>query len=374
MGLPTISDLVLYVNKALTGNDWNTNWRKVINWLTDGKTEIKVKALEIAEGGELINNGSIQQTGDFDIGGNLTVGGNITTDGTITGDGSGLYNVTAASKFPYTTFCVNSGKVTDGAGDIIKATAVTSGGVITGYTVTFDIGDGNPNLEATAASGEHFTLTSLNSDTLASSGTFYYFVKKGESSATKLTNITIYRQPTTPAATVENNIWLDTSCEKLVCKKYSSGGQWEEWDYVPVGEVVVDLASNPATATVTTYAFNQNKYNLNENTPKIIEMTEAIKPISYAGKIIVIGSNSSGHPYGGGNWTATSDGYILVYLVGDNGNDDWLKIAGNTVLSGQYVASSGNPYRDGQMIGLLPVKKGQYIEIRSGGAYFFPQV
>lgn len=283
MAIPTISDLVLYVNKALTGNDWNTNWRKVINWLTDGKTDIKVKSLEIAEGGELINNGSIQQSGDLNVTGALTVGGNITTDGTITGDGSGLYNVSASSNFPFTPFAINAGyRDANGNGDLISATAVVSGGVTTGYTIAFKVDNDLTygKIKATSASGEHFVIAALNSETITSNGTFYFFIKSGETFVTTLStgvtpSIDVYRQPTAPTA-VENNVWLDTSQEKLVCKKYSSGGQWETWDYVPLGKIVVDnIGTASATATVTTFLFNNNGYAVNlANCPNLQDVSQ----------------------------------------------------------------------------------------------------
>ena len=42
MAFPKITDLVTYINRKLTGNDWNTNWQKIVNWLSLGTTDIKV--------------------------------------------------------------------------------------------------------------------------------------------------------------------------------------------------------------------------------------------------------------------------------------------------------------------------------------------
>ena len=255
--LPSIKDLVLAVNKALSGLDWNNNWQKIVNWLSDGKTDIKVKSVEVAQDGGIVNNGSFTQDGNLTVDGDLEVG-NITSSGKISGDGSGLYNLVTQGVQAFTPFCVNKGFVTSGNGDLIVATPETEGGNIVRFGISFKVDDGTTygKLKATTAEGSTFELDHINNDTLASNGTFYYFIAQGQTAITRLSNINIYRQPTQPANTV-NDVWLDTSTENLVSYKCNDGGIWEKWDFVPIGKVKIEnIGGVSATATVETYPYN----------------------------------------------------------------------------------------------------------------------
>lgn len=369
MAIPKLSDLVLYVNKKLTGNDWNTNFQKIINWFTDGKTEIKVKSVEISSDGGLINNGSTQQSGNVDVDGNITASGNITAGGVISGDGSGLYNLESAKMFPYVPWCVNSGNKDDeGNGDLISATSIVNDNVIIGYTIAFKVDNDTVygKIGATTASGEHFFISSLQNDTISALNTeTFYFLKKGELFTTKLENIKIFRQKIAPtgADAVNNNIWLDTSSEVLVCKKYKDG-VWEEWDYVPLGKVVT-AASLDTEPTITTFVFNQNEYNVNSYSEVITTIYDkATKFPNYAGGYQVAYS-SNNTPVG---WTATADGWIRgVFSSGMFSDDIWLRINNVDIVRG---SRSGISFF---VIGLLPIKKGDYVEVRNGAvAYFYP--
>lgn len=269
--LPSIKDLVLAVNKALSGLDWNNNWQKIVNWLSDGKTDIKVKSVEVAQDGGIVNNGSFTQEGNLTVDGDLEVG-NITSSGKITGDGSGLYNLVTRGVQAFTPFCVNNGyKNSNGNGKLIDTTAITEGGNIVRFDVNFNIDSGTTygKLKATTANGSTFELEQLNSDKLAANGTFYYFIGQGQTATIRLSGITIYRQPKQPASSI-NNVWLDTSKEELISYKCNDNGVWERWDYVPIGKVVVANIGTPsATATVETYP-----YNFTGIGKKFIEMSE----------------------------------------------------------------------------------------------------
>jgi len=363
MAIPTISDLVLYVNKKLTGNDWNTNWRKLINWLTDGKTDIKVKSLEISAEGGLINNGSVQQSGNLSIDGNITASGNITISGTgiFTGNGSGLYNLTAAKMFPYVPWCINSGnRNVSGDGDLIRVTAITSDDVITGYTVDFNVGTGTyGNIGATSASGEHFTITSLTSETISSANTEYFiFVKKGETFVTILENIKFFRQKIAPTGddVVNNYVWLDTSCESLVCRKYSStAGEWEEWDYVPMGKIVTTSLST--APTITTFPFNQNEYSVNAYSDVITTIYDkATKYPNYASIRQVLNVQDNGS----GTWTVDSDGWVVAKMVANFGNFDTVIKINNVSIFGD-VANRVLSGSEQHLVGPYPVKTGDVL-------------
>ena len=287
MGIPNIKDLIMYVNKALHGNAWNTNRQKVINWLTDGKTNIVVKNITVASGGAIENNGSLTQNGDLTVTGNLEVG-NIKANGRIEGDGSGLYNLQTQGVQAFTPFCVNSGNVdSSGNADIIKATSVNEGGVTTKIIVEFKVGnlggDEFPNIRATTAEGSTFLLEQLGQNELAVEGSFYYFIGQNQTAVTRLKDINIYRQPSAPVAPLTvnvNDVWLDTSTENLVSYKYSEAGIWEKWDYVPLGKVVVPntIGSAEIEATVTTFEYNSNTYNLTNTYNNRLNIATALAP------------------------------------------------------------------------------------------------
>ena len=107
MAIPKISDLVLYVNKAIRGVDWNTNWQKIINWLTGGDADLNVKSVTTDS---ITNNGTISSDG-LNVNGDADISGNLNVGGVISGDGSGLTGVQSVSTIAYTPFVVNKGYV-----------------------------------------------------------------------------------------------------------------------------------------------------------------------------------------------------------------------------------------------------------------------
>jgi hypothetical protein len=75
MALPSINSLVRYINRKLSGTNWNANWQKVVNWLADGTTDLNVNNITIAT--------------DLNVGGDVNVTGNVTATKFI-GDGSDI--------------------------------------------------------------------------------------------------------------------------------------------------------------------------------------------------------------------------------------------------------------------------------------------
>ena len=125
MAAPKIQDLITYVNKVITGQDWNANWQTVLSWFTSGNTDIKVKSIDVSATGGITNNGSFTQAGNVSIGGNLAVTGSVTGN-TFAGDGSGLTGIVSAATVAYTPFAVNSGNVdANGKSDILYYTGGT---------------------------------------------------------------------------------------------------------------------------------------------------------------------------------------------------------------------------------------------------------
>lgn len=269
MALPTISDLVTYVNKKLTGNDWNTNWQKIINWLTGGTADLNVNSIEISQNGGIVNNGSLTQSGDLAVDGNITGTGNLTVDGVISGDGSGLTGVVAASTIAYTPFCVNSGNVdSNGVGDLFDYSADVS------TSIVFKVDDGTSYkpITFTNANGKTTTLNSINSYDLSQTdnGTYIVYITDNATAVTLTDNgAKIYRQPSAPTSPSATDIWLDTSGEGL--KTYiRESGTWVENDIVPLGEITVN---NYKIQSATTYSYNQNGYTINGRTKIAVGIT-----------------------------------------------------------------------------------------------------
>ena len=259
MALPNLTDLVLYVNKKLTGADWNTNWQKIVNWFTSGKTDIKVKSIELAQDGGIINNGSLTQSGDLTVDGNIAATGNLNVDGVISGDGSGLTGVVSAAQVSYTPFCVNSGFVnSNGNAGLFHYTA----GVST--SIEFNVGDGTtyPPITFTTAKGKTTTLEAINSYDLSQTdnGTYLVYLTENATAVTLSDNgASIYRQPAPPTSPSATDIWLDTSKEGLTSYIRESG-TWVEANIVVLGKVTVN---NYKVQSATTYLFNWNGYNIN---------------------------------------------------------------------------------------------------------------
>ena len=357
--IPSIKDLAMYVNKKLTELDWNNNFQKIVNWLTAGNTDVKFKSVEISQDGGIINNGSLTQNGNLTVDGDLQVTQDINCDGKITGDGSGLYNLISQGVQAFTPFCVNNGHKNSvtGNGDLISATPVSEGGDIVRFDIDFKVDDGTSlgKLKATTANGSTFVLEQLNSDTLAANGTFYYFIGQGQTATIRLAGITIYRQPIQPASTI-NDVWLDTSGEELISYKCNDNGIWERWDYIPIGKVVVaNIGTASATATVTTFIYNWNGYNVNIDC-KNLEVNS--KPIV----VIKTGSTSAGwyrvysdgwceqggHAKGGVTITLPTafkdTNYIAVGTRVNDDSDESINVKGKTATS--FYFGGENPNND----------------------------
>lgn len=240
---PKFSDLITYINKALTGNDWNTNWQQIVNWLTLGTYDLKVNKIET---NEIENSGTFTQNGDL-------IAENVQAD-TVTanffvGDGSGLDNVRVTNTFPYTPFCVNSAK---------------SNFIVNGTTkLTFDVDDGTlyKPLIVTTANGKQITITSINDyDVSGLNGTYYIFVDEETNGGTVyLKSCTIFRQTTEPTGQ-NGDIWLDVSNEPFVCREKVSNNWYSDiYNKVPVGKVVV---SGGTITDLTILPFNVNGANV----------------------------------------------------------------------------------------------------------------
>lgn len=240
---PKFSDLITYINKALTGNDWNTNWQKIVNWLTLGTYDLKVNKIETNE---------IENSGTFTQNGNLiadNVQADTVTANSFVGDGSQLENLKVENIFAYTPFSINSA----------KANFIVNGG--TKLTFLVDDGTLHKPLLVTNAKGEQIRITSINDyDVSGLNGTYYIFVDEETNGGTVyLKTCTIFKQATEPTGQ-NGDIWFDISNEPFVCReKVSNNWYSDEYNKVPIGKVVV---TGGTIDSLETLKFNDNGVNL----------------------------------------------------------------------------------------------------------------
>lgn len=244
MNFPKITELVTYINKALTGNDWNTNWQKLINWLTLGQTDIKVKNVEAES---ITNNGTLTQTGTIEA--NI-INADIVNANSFVGDGSNLENIKVADIFPYTPFSVNSAKE-----NFIDSSDSSK--------LVFLVDDGTlyKPLEVTSAKGKQIKITSINDYDISGlvDGDYYIFVdEQTNGGSVYLKSCKIFRQQETPTGN-NGDVWFDTSNEPFVCReKVSSNWYTDEYDKVPVAQINI----SSGTITITYLPFNSNGANV----------------------------------------------------------------------------------------------------------------
>lgn len=236
---PKISDLITYINKALTGNDWNTNWQKIVNWLTLGTYDLKVNKIETNE---------IENSGTFTQNGNLiadNVQANTIQSNNFVGNGANLTDIKVSNIFPYTPFSINSAKSNFIVNDTTK--------------LTFLVDDGTlyKPLIITTAQGKVIKITSINDyDVSGLNGTYYIFADEETNGGTVyLKACDIYRQNVAPTGN-NGDIWLDISNEPYICReKVSSNWYGEEYNKVPLAKVVI---TGGAIDSLEMLAFNDN--------------------------------------------------------------------------------------------------------------------
>ena len=358
MGLPNLKDLVLAFNRAITAIDWNTNWQKIVNWLTDGKTDLKVKSIELSSNGGITNNGSLTQSGNFTVSGNTQIDGNLNVDGVLSGDGSGLTGVVSSATVVYTPFCVNSGNLdANGDGDLFRYTANVS------TSIEFKVDDGTSYkpITFTFANGKTTTLNAINSYDLSQTlnGTYIVYLEENATAVT-LTSAGAKRsyQPVAPTSPNPTDIWLDTSVEGLKSKIMESGS-WQEKNFVMLGSVTV---VNNKISSAKTFSFNQNTYNINGRSALTVGVSsKAISSLvsgtigtSYfasAPTLVTVGyaSESAAPDYGGSWW----------YLYVSTDNSTWVKLAGHSIANGDPKSA---------ILQSLIINTGLYFKVEKGGA------
>lgn len=254
MAIPKITNLVLYVTKAITGADWNTNWQKIITWLTGGSADVKFNSVDtnsVTTSGTITSNGTT-------INGNADISGDLVVGGVISGDGSGLTGVQSVSTIAYTPFTVNKGYID-----------TTENSATYGQEILMEKDGSYPNIvnfrvpiTATTSDGVTFTLEQLddlNVDNYTD-GTYIVCIKKNQQRVEL--KMGVYRQRLAPTdnSIPNNTLWLDTSTENIQCYEKLNNVWTEKYDGVPIGEVVV---AGGEVSSVKTYHYNWNGYNIN---------------------------------------------------------------------------------------------------------------
>lgn len=148
-------------------------------------------------------------------------------------------------------FCVKSGNITGGKGDLFS---------FSGLVITAKVGGNYPNLVVSNGNGEFMTFTSFSTIDMTgkADGTYNIFLNKTGSLYVLANNI--YKQASRPTL-VEGDVWFNTSIEPSGAIKYTSATD-EEFLDIPLGIIVV---ASSAIASVETFAFNQNGYDINFN-------------------------------------------------------------------------------------------------------------
>ena len=236
MAFPKITDFVTYINRKLTGNDWNTNFQKIVNWLSLGDTDIKVKSVEADSikynGTTIVQNGNINTD---------TITANTVTSNSFIGDGSQLTNIKTESGFSYTPFCVNKGQVnSNGYGTFIDYSDTSK--------LVFRVGGDYSPLVVTTAKGKTITINSINDyDVSGLNGRYKIFVDEETNGGTVyLKTGIIYRQLTTPTGQ-NGDLWLDIRQEPYICReKVSNNWYTNEYDKVPIA--IVDISGGEITS------------------------------------------------------------------------------------------------------------------------------
>ena len=254
MAIPKITDLILYINKKITGADWNSNWQKIITWLTGGTTDVKFNSVDtnsVTTSGTITTNGAT-------INGNADISGNLNVGGVISGDGSGLTGVQSVSTIAYTPFTVNSGYI-----DTTESSATY------GQEILMEKDSSYPNIVnfrvpilATTSDGVTFPLEQLDDLDVSNNadGTYVVCIKKNQQRAELKMGVYRQRLAPTDVSIPNNSLWLDTSTENIQCYEKLNNDWTTKYDGVPIGEVVV---ASGEVDSVKTYHYNWNGYNIN---------------------------------------------------------------------------------------------------------------
>lgn len=238
-------------------------------------------------------------------------------------------------------FCVKSGNVTSGKGDLFSFSVLT---------ITPKIGGAYANLVIADYKGSHTTISSVSPSTLNltgnSNGTYNIFINS--EGGLYILNNTIYKQPVRPTMVV-NDVWFNTSKEPFECIKYNGTADIEFLD-VPLGKVTI---SSGSISAIETFPFNQNGYDVTSQT-KVASGTNLAASIANLGMPNYANAITKA-------WAtvhqADVDGYVHVYssfgstLSVSVDNSTWRTVQYSWHSDQGFVASS-----------FVPIPKGVYYK------------
>lgn len=256
-----------------------------------------------------------------------------------------------------TKFCVKSGNVTSGKGDLFSYDVLR---------ITPKIGGVYANLVFSDYQGIQTTVSSATiiSMTGKPDGDYNIFIKSDGTLYT-LAN-TIYKQPARPTM-VDGDIWLNTSVDLFNCIKYDGTNDVQFLD-MPLGKVTVKTS---AITAIETFPFNQNGHNINTQSTLKSGTSLAASISSLAMPNYANGVNKVWNTL----YQAESNGYLYVNatfgatLSISLDNSTWQTIAYSWFYDQGFSAGA-----------ILPISKGVYYKATyssttsSGRLVFYPCV
>ncbi len=240
-------------------------------------------------------------------------------------------------------YCLKSGNTTNGKADLFG---------ISDKTVTAKVGGEYDDLVLVAIDGQLITKTSLNTISMIdkTDGTYNIFIPE-EGDAYVCKNV-IYIQQIPPISPIADDIWLDTSLEPLIAKKYVNSA-WETFTDIPAGKVKI---TSDSIESVETIPYNQNGYFVNLESVK--SQTELAKRITNLGMPDYTKGVSQSMDV---TYTADRDGYlyyivatstntISLYVYDENNKvvlfvNDWFNNENHMNYNGFYPLAKGDRYR-----------------------------
>lgn len=238
-----------------------------------------------------------------------------------------------------TKFCVKSGNVSNGAGNLFSYNVLEITPLVGGTYENLVISDYR-GIQTTISSVSNISLTGV------SNGTYNIFINsEGE---LYILNNTIHIQAARPTMVV-NDVWLNTGVEPLKCIKYNGTSDISFLD-VPLGKVIV---SSGTITSIKTFPFNQNEYNVTTQTEikagtnLAASVCNAVMP-DYANGVTKTWATT---------YQAETDGFVYVWAT--FGSTLQVSVDNSTWKTVQYSWHSDQGYSASSFI---PISKGLYYK------------
>lgn len=263
-------------------------------------------------------------------------------------------DLTSAINKSGTKFCVKSGNITGGKGNLFSYSILK---------ITPLIGGTYKNLVISDYEGTQTTISSVDPISMSGKPNGDYNIFISPKGILYTLDNTIYKQNVRPTM-LDGDVWLDTSFEPFNCVKYDGTNDNKFLD-VPLGTVTV---ASSAISAIETFMFNENGNNITVNTTLERGTTIAASIPNFMMPDYSKGVNKSFSTVykeeKDGFLYAQSDFGIYVYVSTDNSN--W-----TTFMMGRF---DGQGYGNG---GFIPIPKGVYYKAaysscRNSSLVFYP--